>query len=112
MVPARAASQPTSGQPAISALATKQAARWLCSRVMSSQETWLATNSTGSGSGVPRRRARKPKMRSSPVDHQRTRRWLNGSCVAVAARAGSSATTSASGMATITCKSSSGTRTA
>ena len=47
------ASQPISGQRAISALATKPITRWLCSSVMSIQLTWLATNSAAPGSGVP-----------------------------------------------------------
>ena len=53
MVPPRLATQPTSGQRAISALATKPIMRWLCTSTMSIQLTWLATNSAAPGSGVP-----------------------------------------------------------
>jgi len=67
-----AASQPTTGQPRISCLATKPIMRWLCSASMSIQLTWLATNIVAPGSGVPTRRTRKPKMRISPRDHRRT----------------------------------------
>ena len=74
MVSPRAASQPTSGQPRISCLATKPIMRWLCSISMSTQLTWLATNITGPGSGVPIRRRRKPKIRISPADHSLTAR--------------------------------------
>ena len=71
IVPARAASQPTNGQRAISLLATKLTGRWLCISSMSSHEMWLATYSTAPGSGSPKRRMRKPKRRTSAPDHQR-----------------------------------------
>ena len=71
-VPAWRASQPSSGQRAISCLATKLAARWLWMAWMSSQETWLATNSTGSGAATPWRRTRKPNRRSMAVDQAMT----------------------------------------
>ncbi len=74
MVCPRAASQPTTGQPAISRLATNPIMRWLCITSMSTQLTWLATNSTAPGSGVPNRRRRMPKIRISPPDHQRIMR--------------------------------------
>ena len=72
MVWPRAASHPTSGQLAISRLATKPIMRWLCRMQMSTQLTWLATNSTAPGSGVPICTRRKPKIHISPlppVDH-------------------------------------------
>ncbi len=108
MVCPRTASQPTSGQPAISRLATKPIMRWLCSITMSIQLTWLATNSTGLGSGMPTRRTRRPKMRSSQVDHQHTMRSPNDS---TPARPGDSAVHATSnGNDSDTCNASSGMR--
>jgi len=45
-VPTFSASQPMSGQARTSDLATKRQARWLSMSQMSSQEMWLATNTT------------------------------------------------------------------
>lgn len=73
-----AASQPTTGQRAISALATKPTICWLWIISMSIQLTWLATSSTPPGNGVPERDTRRPKTRSSPPDHSCTMRCSSG----------------------------------
>ena len=112
IVPARAASQPTNGQRAISLLATKLTGRWLCISSMSSQEIWFATYSTAPGKGSPKRRRRKPKMRSSRADHQRIMNRSRLSPPAGMRAASGFSTSKASGTAISTCSNSSGVRTA
>ena len=46
---------------------------------MSTQLTWLATNITPPGSGVPTRRRRNPNTRINPADQARIMRWSSRS---------------------------------
>ena len=110
MVSPRQAIQPTSGQRLISRLATKPIIRWLCSAEMSIQLTWLATNTTAPGSGVPWRRGWKPTMRIRPDCHSRITRYSSGSPPMRTLRVSGVINSNVSGRSTARCHSSNGTR--
>src|SRR5688572_24641529 len=84
--------------------------RWLCSATMSTQLTWLATNSVAPGNGTPRRRMRNPKMRISPPCHQRMTRCSSGSPRTSMRPSGGSISSSTMGRSINTCHTSSGKR--
>ncbi len=79
---------------------------------MSIQLTWLATNITAPGSGVPTRRRRKPNTRINPADHARITRWSRRSPPATRRPAVNGViSSSVNGRCTSRCHSSIGTRT-